>query len=777
MEIFLSAGIAAVVYIAGTLLFIKCRPLRQKIFTELNIKKFIKKSCIAGLINVAVLIACNVFVVLFTSVGTYISVIASTVVSILSFGAFALGAFLPKKSIAKFLKGCAVLCIIPFLLEIFVFNGKSIDFDKNGFTPDIANYEIQTPETVLADGNAVKFTKDGSFVINTNQKGLNAVQLSFSGKDNLFTCNAAMMDENFSSTYANVGSKKASCGYGYCDFTFAPYETLYSIKISLEDVESEVNIDSIRFLSALPFEFSLLRFFFLSAVGVIIFAVVYFRLYKVVYNRRKKLHKAVILVALALCLLSTLLFIIPAKPIDYPIDDVGASDHYVQMFDAVYKGQANLDLEVDPKLASLENPYDRSLRSENNINVSWDRAYYNGQYFSYFGIVPVLIFYFPFYFITGMLPTMNMASLFFSVLAIIFLFGTVMTAVKKFIRKPNMLLLVSGLITAVFSSGIYYALDFSNVYFTAVISSLCFLLLCIWTGLVAYNRKSPKTQLVLLAVSGLSFILCVGCRPTMALAALILVPAFIFILVNKEYKIKRKIFCVCAFLVPIAIGASALLWYNYIRFDSFFEFGTSYQMTVSDIHANTIKLSDLPSAIIQYVFQPMSFTAEFPHIELSPVKLANYGHYVYCDKQLGLISFPSIFLSLAVLPFIIKKCKKEQKRLNSCNNVKIFTYLSIVILSVVIIWLDFCMAGTAFRYLIDILPVLTILSILVFLEFNQKSAHLPSVRHKGTLLFSVSYGLTAVIVFLQMLTFTTQALFRSIPGILFIVEDLVEFWC
>lgn len=777
MEIVLSAAAAVLVYVLGDLLFLKCKPLREKIFTEgFDSGIFLVRSGITGLINLVLIAACSLFVVLFTTVSTPVSVIAGTVVSVLCYLAFVVGVFLPKRSASSFLKGCALLCTIPFLLEIFVFNGKSIDFNKAQFIPAAADYEIQTPETVSINYNIIKFTSDGSVAVNVNRSGIKAVQIGFIGDDRIFTCSVAMKDENFSSTYIGIGSKKTSGEYSYCDFNFSPYNRLNSFKISLEGVKSEVSIQSVKFLSALPFSFSLLRFFFLSAAGIIIFSISFFKLYKVIYDRRKKLHKAVIFGALALCLISMFMFFYPGKPIEYPVNNISGSDHYVQMFDALYKGQTNLDIEADPRLAALENPYDQSLRSANKVNVVWDRAYYNGQYYSYFGIVPVLIFYFPFYLICGMLPTMNMTAFFFSALSIIFLFGTIMTAVKMFVAKPNMLVLVLGLITSVFISGIYYCLDFSNIYFTAVVSAMCFLLLCLWTGLSAYNRKSAKVQLVLLAVSGLSFILCVGCRPTMALAALILAPALISILLNNEYKTKRKIYCVCSFFAPIIIGVAALLWYNYIRFDSFLEFGTTYQLTVNDIRANTVSLSDLPSAVIQYLLQPMGFTAHFPHIELTRLGLSNYGHYVYCEKQLGLISFPSIVTALFLFPFVIKRKSKNAGRLGS-NSVKFYTYLLIIILSLVIIWLDFCMAGTAFRYLLDILPILTILSILVFLEFNTKTASMPAVQHKGTLMLSISMVLTTVIIFLQMLTFTTQSLFKRAPDILFIVEDLVEFWC
>ena len=42
----------------------------------------------------------------------------------------------------------------------------------------------------------------------------------------------------------------------------------------------------------------------------------------------------------------------------------------------------------------------------------WDRAFYNGKYYCYFGIVPALVFYLPYYLVTGhMLKTKILALL------------------------------------------------------------------------------------------------------------------------------------------------------------------------------------------------------------------------------------------------------------------------------------------------------------------------------------------------------------------------------
>lgn len=109
------------------------------------------------------------------------------------------------------------------------------------------------------------------------------------------------------------------------------------------------------------------------------------------------------------------------KNIEYPLTEpVEEYDIYVQQFDAWMKGQANLDLNPDIYLKEIKNPYDKTertyvdehgeyLHTYTGLDVQlpywWDHAYYNGKFYCYFGPAVLLTFYFPFYFLTGKLPS------------------------------------------------------------------------------------------------------------------------------------------------------------------------------------------------------------------------------------------------------------------------------------------------------------------------------------------------------------------------------------
>ena len=53
----------------------------------------------------------------------------------------------------------------------------------------------------------------------------------------------------------------------------------------------------------------------------------------------------------------------------------------------------------------MDNPYDKGARDElqkqTGESYLFDVAYYEGHYYVYFGVLPVLLFYLPFYLLTG----------------------------------------------------------------------------------------------------------------------------------------------------------------------------------------------------------------------------------------------------------------------------------------------------------------------------------------------------------------------------------------
>ena len=87
----------------------------------------------------------------------------------------------------------------------------------------------------------------------------------------------------------------------------------------------------------------------------------------------------------------------------YPFETLYNKNAYEQQFDAFLKHRLSIDIEPAKELLALSNPYDRASRT--GIRFLWDRALYDGKYYSYFGITPIITVYYPYYFITGKVPS------------------------------------------------------------------------------------------------------------------------------------------------------------------------------------------------------------------------------------------------------------------------------------------------------------------------------------------------------------------------------------
>lgn len=675
---------------------------------------------------------------------------------------------------------CYCFCIL-LLAEIFLFNLKSITGEKENYGVEFSGAWTGTPEAVEILENGVCFHGDGEIVFGVARENINAIQLYFSGEDQRFLCSAAITDNNFSQQYIVAAKKYTSCDYGKFDTSFLSYGEVKEVKITLSGVDSDILIENCELSTTLPFHFSWLRFLSLFALAVLVCAIVSFRLYAYEYNKKSVKQQRVIGFLLVISSLLLCSFYNPEqKAAKYSDSDLTYSDPYTQMFDSFYSGRLSLKAEPPQELAELDNPYDRSLR-DNAIGYSyyWDRAYYDGEYYSYFGATPVLLFYFPFYLISGgYVPTTNMACIFFGILAMIFMYGTILAFADRFMKKVNFLLLCAILTSSVFISGLAYLVNYSCFYVVPPVASTCFLFLCLWTGISACGEKKKYKQCLLFAICGLAFVFCFESRATKAFSALILAPLFIGILLDKKLSVKRRMACVFSFLAPVVLGLAAVMIYNYARFDSPFEFGATYQLTLSDIHANTVTWKLFIPAMVHFFLQPVTISNVFPYFDFTIINAENYGKYMCTESSVGLLFYPLLCVGILIFPFLLyslRRDKKEKYRYNK-DRVRNYTYALMMVIIVLVSWMDFCVGGIVIRYVTDVMPLATLLSAWCLMETYYRSESVPVLKNKVLLFFVAAAFLTVIFGYSQVLWLPDGETNLYHPKIVSVLEELICFW-
>lgn len=373
---------------------------------------------------------------------------------------------------------------------------------------------------------------------------------------------------------------------------------------------------------------------------------------------------------------------------------------YVLQADAILKGQPWLALEPSEELQALENPYDPAARR--SVSYRWDFAYRNGRYYCYFGIAPVLLFYLPFYAVTGSFPDVLLANVVFSVVAV-FCFAFLFWEFRRFLfpRAPRWLILFA-LPCMVCTVGIPYAVGFADMYYLPVIAAMLFSFLFYGLLLRGLERRGIR-QRILFACAALALVLTVLSRPSAALMCAAAFPFGIWFL-RQPQKSGEKLGGMLAFGIPLLIGAGAVMAWNAARFGSPFDFGAAYQLTVSDISKNRLR-PDLFRAAMQSFFAPnLQFSAKTVLFRVSPAAIRAK---VYRDASCGALAFPIV--SGAVLPlFLCRPNRRGVARLWSG---------SVVLLAVILAWLDFCTGGVNLRYVLDILPALAVCGCVSALSF------------------------------------------------------------
>lgn len=264
----------------------------------------------------------------------------------------------------------------------------------------------------------------------------------------------------------------------------------------------------------------------------------------------------------------------------------GHRDQYEKITEAFLKGQLYFEAEPDPALLELENPYDRDARVEAGIegrqwNDMWDHAYYNGHYYMYFGVVPVFLLFMPYRVLTGNPLTTYRATQIFAAFVIAGIFLLFAYLSKKFFPKlPVAVYLL--LSTAVSAMSIWYCVAYPALYCTAIISAIC---LMVWSlyffARAVFDEQITQKTFIFAALGSLLGALAFGCRPTVALGNLMVIPLFITFIRRRKLTGKQWGYTALCVLPYIAVAAG-LMWYNNARFDNPFEFGQSYQMTVAD---------------------------------------------------------------------------------------------------------------------------------------------------------------------------------------------------
>lgn len=404
---------------------------------------------------------------------------------------------------------------------------------------------------------------------------------------------------------------------------------------------------------------------------------------------------------------------------------------YHRLAVALAQGEVSIDagnekiLEV---LSAMQNPYDYGQRlAIAETGQVWDTCYYKGHFYVYFGIVPVLLFYLPCYlFFHIAFPTWLGVFLTGSgiLTGVYYLLGKVRR--RWFPESPYVWYLILAVIMGN-GMNLPCAMLHADFYYLPILMALAFSLWGLGLILEAAERwdfsgkrkeresgKENRKIVSRLLSGGLCLALTAGCRPQFLVGSFLVFPILwqqIRCSLKSGAERKSLVGKALALALPYGVVAAGLMYYNWVRFGSVFDFGANYNLTTNDMTHRGMELGRLPDGFFMYLLQPLSLGLRFPFAEVTAF-YSNYLGNTVRDWTYG-GAFWTHPILLGMFGIFATKERYGRKGLRE-------TVLTSLMLALVVIAADTEMAGILNRYYTDFLWLLMIPAVLIVFRMEEE---------------------------------------------------------
>lgn len=528
-------------------------------------------------------------------------------------------------------KSLFIILLVVLILEITLFNVNSyrvlnndskIEYSKE----ELEYFETNSEETYIEIKNINTEIKTIHIELDTK----NNVEYQVLYTDETSSCLRELPRKRYIDNYKN--SEYIPC-----------YLSGKSQVIAIKLFSNVADFEKVTINEKIPFHFNIARVCIVFGIITFIYLLKTKDFFKIPFS--KKNYSQEIVLIFILCVFILIISFIWR----YSADELEILDNYcIDFVDALSAGQVHLLEKPSEKLMNLENPYDDGQRVNNGLlrakDFLWDVAYYNGNYYMYFGILPAILML-PYHLITGNYITSVEMVFFFSVLAAISLKALIKNVFNRFFKEVPFKFMVFSLIMLLFGSQILWLNGIPRFYELSIISSLFFAV----TGInfMFYStEEDSKHKYWYMFIACLMLSLAVACRPTQLLSSIIVAPIILKIFIQNIKEKKDIVKNILAVAIPYLTVGIALMYYNYIRFGSVFEFGASYQLTINDMTNLSNRFMTIGMGIVCSLFSIPNFIPSFPFMYCHNNLLTFYGFY-YIENVMG-----GLFIMVPICLFI-----------------------------------------------------------------------------------------------------------------------------
>lgn len=460
---------------------------------------------------------------------------------------------------------------------------------------------------------------------------------------------------------------------------------------------------------------------------------------------------------LGLSALAVQLFILTAGRWTLSIQDLPTrytTTFYGEQARAFLNGSLALLPEPPDALLRLPDPYDPAARR--GIDAMHDATLYKGKYFLYFGPGPALLLL-PIQFPSGSAPVADS-------LAVLLLTTTLTLAtagIFHHVRRrlfPAMPWPVAAAVFYAIALGnpMLYTLARPAVYEAAILGGQAGIVAGLFFGLKAIRSSRP---LVWGLLAGTGFGFAVLSRLTLVPAVALLTLYFGGLLLRRSASRMSALKGATAVAAPTVVAAGLLGWYNFARFDSPFETGHRYQLTLFPLlaeYGRFFSLDYLAANLYSFLVRGPDLGPVFPFVRTPDPVLSDLprwtapSSYLILEPTIGLFaSNPMLLASViaaigVVLLAVFRLRKSGASRPPGGSQVKNIAGLSVLLLGTAALagFPDVLQRYMTMRYELD---VSTLLGLAGFTALGVIYSTVAAARTLVTLTISIAAGVLSAL--------------------------------
>jgi hypothetical protein len=408
-------------------------------------------------------------------------------------------------------------------------------------------------------------------------------------------------------------------------------------------------------------------------------------------------------------------------------------DYYNLLVAGFRKGTLALDIEVPAQLKEAKDPIELVEKSAGL--APHDVSYYKGRFYTYYGVVPAVVLFWPFRVLIGHELPLVMGSLVFAIGAFALMAFLWLRIVGDHFPNSGLVTRIAGAAALCLSGGQLVLARRVSIWEPSIEAGNFFLACMLASGYLALRSRRPWAWL---SACGLALGLATGSRPTLLVAGLGIVPLVVAIGrgIGAGQAVQRRgrlLKAVLATGLPLGAVGIGLLAYNWARFDNPLEFGLSYQFsTWNQVKKSHFRAAFVPFNSFLYFLVPPQWGRYFPFVHPIDYPKLPEGYYGYEYVYGALVICPVLWWTPCVVAFFRRAAPDLRSFI--CSVFAIAAATTFVLL---------CFDTAAARYETDFLPWWVFLALLGWGLLEDRMA--PRDRSKAPALLRSAFAATAAV--------------------------------